>query len=472
VSRIEQDSLGRLELPDDAYYGIQTQRAVANFPVSGLRADPLLVRAYLRVKRAAAVANRDLGVLEANRANAIIRAADEALDGAMLDQFVVDVFQAGAGTSFNMNVNEVLANRALEMLGHDRGDYGTISPNDHVNLGQSTNDTFPTASHLAAMEASARLIRVVNSLSEAIEGRADAFAGIAKSGRTHLMDAVPITLGAEVGAWGSALRRAAWRLAQRRDDLRELPIGGTAVGSGTNAPKGYRAAVLAELSTLVEQPLRAARDSYEALQSRSQLAALSGAVRELSLELARIANDLRLLASGPMTGLAELRLPAVQPGSSIMPGKVNPVMAECLNMIAYQVIGSDMTVAMAAQAGQLELNVMTPVIIHNILSSINLLIRYLPVFRDRCIVGMSADEEVCRSTLGRNPAMATLLAPRIGYLRAAEVAKQATDRGISVLEVVLETRLLEESEARELLDPLTIARGIHPKDEKPDFPVG
>ncbi len=471
MSRVERDSLGQLELPDDAYYGIQTQRAVANFPVSGLSADPLLVRAYLRVKRAAAVANRNLGVLEEDRANAIIRAADEALDGAMLDQFVVDVFQAGAGTSFNMNVNEVLANRALELLGHARGDYDTISPNDHVNLGQSTNDTFPTASHLAALEASTQLIGVVNSLSETIEARADAFANVAKSGRTHLMDAVPITLGAEVGAWGSALRRAAERLAQRRDDLCELPIGGTAVGSGTNAPEGYREAVLAQLSALVEWPLRAARDSYEALQSRSQLAALSGAVRELSLELTRIANDLRLLASGPMTGLAELRLPAVQPGSSIMPGKVNPVMAECLNMIAYQVIGNDMTVAMAAQAGQLELNVMTPVIIHNILSSIRLLVRYLPVFRDRCIVGMSADEEVCRSTIERNPAMATLLAPRIGYLRAAEVAKEAMERGISVLDVVLETHLLEETEARKLLDPLGIAGGTAPKSARSGYPA-
>lgn len=471
MTRIERDSLGPLELPDDAYYGVQTQRAIENFPVSGLHADPLLVRAYLRVKRAAAVVNRDLGALSRRQADAIIRAADEALGGAMLDQFVVDVYQAGAGTSFNMNVNEVLANRALELLGHPRGDYEMLSPNDHVNLGQSTNDTFPTAAHLAAMEASTRLLEVLRDLAAAIEERATAFDSIPKSGRTHLMDAIPITFGAEIGAWASALRRAASRLKQRRDDLRELPIGGTAVGSGTNAINGYREGVIENLSVAYGEPLCAAYDRYEALQSRSQLAALSGALRELALELTRMANDLRLLASGPVTGLAELRLPAVQPGSSIMPGKVNPVMAECLNMVAYQIIGNDTAVAMATQAGQLELNVMTPLIIHNLLSSIDLLVRYLPVFQRRCIAGMTADEASCRRRLESNPATATLLAPRIGYLRAAEVAKEAMVRGISVLEVVLEKRLLEETEARRLLDPLRIARGMNHDVDQRRFPA-
>ncbi len=471
MPRIERDSLGQLELAADVYYGIQTQRAIGNFPVSGLRADPLLVRAYVHVKRAAAVTNRDLAALDKNRAAAIIQAADDVLGGAMAEQFVVDVYQAGAGTSFNMNVNEVLANRALEILGHPRGDYDTLSPNDHVNLGQSTNDTFPTAAHLAAMEGSVRLLAVVDALAAAIEQRAISFADIPKAGRTHLMDAVPITLGSEVGAWATSLRRAAKRLAQRRDDLRELPIGGTAVGSGTNAREGYRAGMIDQLSIAYGESLRAACDSYEALQSRAQLTALSGALKELALELTRIANDLRLLASGPMTGLAELRLPAVQPGSSIMPGKVNPVMAECLNMVAYQVIGNDTTVAMAAQAGQLELNVMTPVIIHNLLSSIDLLTRYLPVFQDRCIAGMTADEQSCRERLVSNPAMATLLAPRIGYLRAAEVAKEALTRKKSVLDIVLEKRLLEEAEARELLDPMRIARGMYPQGDLCGFPV-
>jgi len=471
VPRTERDSLGQQELPSDVYYGIQTQRAITNFPVSGLRADPLLVRAYLRVKRAAAIVNRNLTALDEKRANAIIQASDEALGGAMLDQFAVDVYQAGAGTSFNMNVNEVLANRALELLGHPRGDYATLSPNDHVNLGQSTNDTFPTAAHLAAMDASGELIGTVEALAEAVEERSNAFADIPKPGRTHLMDAVPITLGAEVGAWASSLRRSAGRLAQRRDDLRELPIGGTAVGSGTNAAQGYRAAMIEQLSIAYGEPLRAASDSYEALQSRSQLAALSGALRELALELTRIANDLRLLASGPATGLAELRLPAVQPGSSIMPGKVNPVMVECLNMVAYQVIGNDTVVAMAAQAGQLELNVMTPVIIHNLLTSFRLLINYLPVFRERCIVGITADESVCKRRLARNPATATLLAPRIGYLQAADVVKEAIDRGESVLNVVLERRLLEEREARELLDPMRIADSKYSREDPSNFPA-
>ncbi|MBN1857917.1 aspartate ammonia-lyase [Candidatus Bipolaricaulota bacterium] len=471
MSRTERDSLGQLELPDEAYYGIQTQRAIVNFPVSGLRADPLLVRAYVHVKRAAAVVNCDLKALDDVRAGAIIRAADDVLGGALLDQFVVDVYQAGAGTSFNMNVNEVLANRALEVLGHPRGDYGTLSPNDHVNLAQSTNDTFPTAAHLAAMEGSIRLIAIVEALASAIEERAASFAEIPKSGRTHLMDAVPLTLGAEVGAWSSALRRAARRLDQRRDDLRELPIGGTAVGSGANAGEGYRAGMIHRLSDAYGESLRAACDSYEALQSRAQLAGLSGALRELALELTRIANDLRLLASGPVTGFAELRLPAVQPGSSIMPGKVNPVMAECLNMVAYQVIGNDTTVAMAAQAGQLELNVMTPVMIHNLLSSIDLLTRYLPVFQDRCIAGMSADEQACRGRLEDNPAIATLLAPRIGYLQAAEIAREAVACGRSVLEIVLEKKLLEETEARTLLDPMRVARGIYPRDDACRFPA-
>lgn len=454
-TRVERDSLGEMGVPESAYYGIQTQRALCNFPVSGHRARPEFIRAYVLVKKAATLANMELGGLDRERGNAILAAADEVLyniSGRYSDQFPVDLFQAGAGTSFNMNVNEVLANRALEILGRKRGDYAFLSPNDHVNMGQSTNDTFPAASCIAIISGADRLLNLLSSLSDAFQAKAEEFSGIPKSGRTHLMDAVPVTLGNEFGAYSSALRRAARRIKERRDDLLELPLGGTATGTGANTYPGYRELVLSILSELCKLPFQRAVDSYEALQSRSQFSAFSGALRELALELIRIANDLRLLNAGPTTGISEIELPAVQPGSSIMPGKYNPVMAECLDMIGFQIIGNDTAVALATQAGQLELNVMTPVMTSNILLSISLLTNYLPVFQERCVEGIKAHEDRCRAYLELNPVLVTFLAPKIGYLKAAEIAKEVLEKKIPVKEVVIMKGILSKEEAEELLN--------------------
>lgn len=463
MPRIERDALGELELPDDVYYGIQTARAIMNFPVSGVTEPPELIEAYVQLKKAAALANVDLRVLDRERGTAIVRAADEVLSGRLRDQFPVDVFQAGAGTSFNMNVNEVLANRALEILGRARGDYAHLSPNDHVNLGQSSNDTFPTASHIAVIMSAVGLLETLRELAAGFHAKGLESDSVPKSGRTHLMDALPVTLGAEFHAYAVALERAAQRIEQRRNDLFELPIGGTAVGTGVGAHAEFRTAIIARLSQLYSVDFRPARDSFEALQSRAQLASFSSALKELALELIRIANDLRLLGSGPFAGLAEIQLPPVQPGSSIMPGKMNPVMAECLDMIAFQVVGNDATVVMAAQAGQLELNVMTPVLTWNILQSLRLLTNFLPVFRTRCVEGISEDAERCRSFLTLNPALATLLAPKIGHLKAAELAREAAARRMPVSELAVEKGILTRPEADDLFDPARMARSQYPR---------
>ena len=445
--RLEKDPLGEKEIAEEVYFGIQTARALENFPVSGLRAHPVFIRSYVELKQAAALANMELGVLDRERGEAIVKAADEVLAGRLMDQFPVDAFQAGAGTSFNMNVNEVLANRALEILGRRKGDYGFLSPNDHVNKAQSTNDTFPTACHMAVIAHAELLLGALRRFSEGLFRKGEEFKGIPKTGRTHLMDATPVSLGDEFRAYGSAAVRSARRIAQRRDDLLELPIGGTATGTGVNAPPGYTRKIVSLLGAMKGQPFRPAEDSFEMLQSRAHLAAFSGALRECAQELGRIANDLRLLGSGPTSGFAEIRLPAVQPGSSIMPGKVNPGMAECLNMICFQVIGNDTTVSLASQAGQLELNVMTPVMIHNILHSMDLLIRFLPVFTEKCVEGIGADEERCRSSLLKNPSLATLLSPRIGYLEAAKLAKESGEKGTPVPELAVQKGILTPTEA-------------------------
>lgn len=442
-----------MELPDSVYYGIQTARAIANFPVSGRTQPAILIHAYVLVKKAAALVNMELGALDRARGEAIVRAADDVLAGGLADQFPVDVFQAGAGTSTNMNVNEVLANRALELLGRGRGDYAYLNPNDHVNMAQSSNDTFPTACHLAAMLSAQPLEAALGHLAAELRRKAGEFSTVRKTGRTHLMDALPVTLGNEFGAWAGAVERAGERVAQRRADLAEIPIGGTAVGAGQNAHPRFRELAVRKLSELSGLELAQCRDSFEGLQSRAQLTAFSGALKELALELIRMANDLRLLGSGPVAGLGEITLPAVQPGSSIMPGKVNPSLAECLDMVCFQVVGNDTAVALAAQAGQLELNVMTPVIIHNVLESEQLLAGFLPTFTDRCIAGIQADESRCHSYAALNPSLATLLAPRIGHLAAAELAKEALARRIPVARLAIEKGLITESDARALFGP-------------------
>ncbi len=460
--RKEKDSLGEMELPDDAVYGVQTKRAMDNFRASGRTARTEMVRAYVTVKKAAAMANMETGDLDEEIGIAIVTACDEIMEGRHMDQFPVDVFQAGAGTSFNMNVNEVLCNLALEMMGRPKGDYGTIGPNDHVNMSQSTNDTYPTASHMAILDKADELLGELDLLTSSLERKGTELMEVAKSGRTHLMDALPVRMGNEFRAYASAVRRARGRIEQRHDDLLELAIGGSAVGTGANTGNGYRNLVIENLSMLCHRVFISARDPFEALQSRSQMLAFSSSLRELALELIRIANDLRLLGSGPTTGLAELSMPPVQPGSSMMPGKVNPVMAECLDMICFQVIGNDAATAMAAQAGQLELNVMTPVMTHNILESLNLLNRYLPDFREKCIQGITADEERCASLIAMNPILATLLSERVGYLAAADLVKESTATGMSIPDLAVKGKLLTKEEAKELFDPLRMSQGRYP----------
>jgi aspartate ammonia-lyase len=452
-TRVEIDPLGEKAIPENAYYGIQTLRATENFPVSGIKAPAVFIKAYVMVKKAAALANAEVGWLDEERKQAIVQACDEILAGKLLNQFVVDVFQAGAGTSFNMNVNEVLANRALEILGKEKGDYKRVSPNDHVNMGQSTNDTFPTAMHIAVLVALQPLLQELARLSEAFEKIGRKHSATVKSGRTHLQDAVPVTIGQEFGAYASALRNAAGQLRERQKNLYQLALGGTAAGTGASAHPRYKRIAIAELQKMTGFPLKPARNTFEALQSGRPVQTVSSALKELALELIRLANDLRLLSSGPTTGLAEVALPPVQPGSSIMPGKVNPVMAECLDMVAFQVVGNDLAVSLAVQAGQLDLNVMTPVIMYNVLFSIELLTNYLPVFRRKCVEGITVNRKRCAQYLEKNPALATFLSPHIGYLEASKIAKQALEQGRSVKEVALEKGLLKRKELERIFDP-------------------
>jgi aspartate ammonia-lyase len=450
--RIERDSLGERELPADVYYGIQTARAIENFPISGWKPYPSLVTATIQIKKAAARANSALGSLDKRIATAIESAADEILSGKLRDQFVVDPFQAGAGTSHNMNANEVLANRAIELLGGERGDYSIVHPNDHVNMAQSTNDVFPTAMRLAALEEVSELIITLDLLTATLQTKSTAFDQIVKSGRTHLQDAVPIRLGQEFGGYATAIRKNASRIARAAEELKEVGLGGTAAGTGLNAPAGYRKRVVEELSRVTNQPLRATENYFEAMQSMSPFVALSSAVRTLATDVIRIANDLRLLSSGPNTGLAEVNLPAVQPGSSIMPGKVNPVIAEMTDMVSFQVMGNDLVIATAAQAGQLELNVMMPVISFNLSMSLTILTNALTVLRERCVEGITANEERCRWYVEHSVSLVTALNPRIGYARAAEIAKRAITKGKTIRETIEEEGLLTREELAEVLN--------------------
>ena len=439
-----------------------------NFQVSSQKHPAVFIYAYTMVKKAAAKANMQLGWLDPEVGEAIVKACDEILAGKLLEQFVVDVFQAGAGTSFNMNLNEVLANRALELLGKEKGDYKSVSPNDHVNMGQSTNDTFPTALHIAALLALEPLLVSLEDLSEAFQKLSKKHNLTIKSGRTHLQDALPVTIGQEFGAYAAALNKAGRSIKQRSIQLEELALGGTAVGTGVNAHVDFAQTAIAELNQMTGMKLKPAPNLFAALQTQSAVMAVSSSLKELTLELIRIANDLRLLSSGPTTGLAEISLPAVQPGSSIMPGKVNPVMAECLSMVAFQVVGNDLAVSMSAQAGQLELNVMTPVMMHNLLQSINLLSNYLPLFTKKCVEGITIDGARCAEYVDRNPSLSVYLSQRIGYLEAAKIAKQALRERRSVKEVALEKGVLTPEEAAEIFEPdfLLGKKGRNSKPEK------
>jgi aspartate ammonia-lyase len=455
-TRIERDSLGEVEVPADALYGAQTARALKNFTVTGLPPHPRFVDAYVIIKKAAAMANSELDRLDKERADRIIEAADEVLGGMHREHFVVDPINAGAGTSFNMNVNEVLANRALQLMGRKPGDLEALSPNDHVNMAQSTNDSFPTAMHLSVLLLHPELDAAMAELETALKAKGAEFENVVKSGRTHLQDAVPTTLGNEFTAYGVALEKVRRRLEMLREDLLELPLGGTAVGTGTNAHPRYAEVAIGNIARSTGLSVRPAQDLRERMQSRQGIAAYSSGLRALAIELTRIANDLRLLGSGPTSGLAEVKLPPVQPGSSAMPGKVNPVMAEALNMLCFQVMGNDHAVAMAAQAGQMELNVMMPGMVHAVLTSMQNLINYLPTFTERGIRGIEANVDRTTETVVRNPSIATLLVPVIGYLEAASLAKEAVDMGRPVLDMALERGLISEEQRGQILEELGI----------------
>src|SRR5512137_682088 len=451
-TRIERDTMGEVKVPASALWGAQTARAVENFPISGLREPRPLVDAVARIKLAAARVNARLGLLPRNRARAIQQACREVLAGRWDGQFVVDAYQAGAGTSFHMNVNEVLANRAAEILGGRRGDR-SVDPNDDVNMAQSTNDVVPTAIRLAALETASSVVEALEALDATFAAKASAWDGIVKSGRTHVMDATPIRLGQEVSGWAAALQAAAARVNDTLPELAALGLGGTAVGTGVNAHPRYRELVVKELARLTGLPLLPAPNPFYAMQSLAPFAALSGAMRLAAVELVRIGGDVRLLASGPGTGLGELRLPAVQPGSSIMPGKVNPSMAEMLAMVSHQVIGLDEALAWATAAGQLELNVTMPLVAWDLLHEVEILSNGVRAFDRRLARGLAADAARARHYADRTVSLATALAPRIGYAAAAAIVKESVRTGRAVAELAVERAGLPAAQARRLLDP-------------------
>lgn len=464
-TRTEKDSLGTVQVPADRYYGAQTQRAVENYPISGYRAHPLLIRAMGMIKKAAAQTNRELGLLDARRASAIIKAAEEVIQGRLDGEFVVDVYQAGAGVSFHMNTNEVIANRAIELLGGRRGDYAVVHPNDHVNFGQSTNDVFPTAMRLAALMLFDQLLDTLADLERAFARKGKEFDHLLKSGRTHLMDAVPIRLGQEFAAYATAMRRAALVIRQAQEMLRELGLGGSAVGTGVNTHPQYQRRVVRHLSRISGQRLVPTDDMRYAMQSNLAMSVASAALRNLALELIRITNDLRLLASGPNTGLAEITLPALQPGSSIMPGKINPVMGELTAMVGFQVVGGDIATALAVQAGQLELNVMMPTMAWNVLHSAEILKNTIRVLTHKCVHGITANEKRLKYYAEATISLAAALNPYIGYAAAAEIAKESVRTGRTVTEIALEKKLLDEKLLRKILDPYRMTEPSPPVQE-------
>ncbi|MCR4331280.1 MAG: aspartate ammonia-lyase [Sulfuricaulis sp.] len=458
--RTEKDSLGEYPVPLDAWYGIQTARAVENFPISDRRPDRDFIIAHVRIKRAAAVVNESAGALEPHLANAIIEASDTLIAGKHLDEFVVDRFQAGAGTSHNMNSNEVIANLANVALGGKKGDYKPVHPNDHVNMGQSTNDTIPTAIRLAALAKLPRLLAAVNGMADELEAIARREAKTVKSGRTHLQDAVPTTIGREFAAYAWILRRGAHQLRGTISLLCEIGLGGSAAGTGLNTVPGYAAHVAEELARLTGEPIRSADNLAAPMQSMHDLQQLSAGIRSLALELTRIANDMRLLASGPRTGFGEIELPSVQPGSSIMPGKVNPVMFEMLNQVCYQVLGQDHAVALMTQAGQLELNVMMPALGSALFDAMDWLTNAVSAATEKGLRGLKVNHERCRELAHTSVGLATLLNTSIGYSAAAEVAKESERSGRPVREIVAEKGIMSTEEFDRLVERAAIEGNI------------
>lgn len=451
--RVEKDFLGSKEVPIDAYYGIQTLRAVENFPITGYRIHEELIRAMATVKKAAAVANMEIRQLNPRIGNAVVQAAQEIIDGKWHDQFIVDPIQGGAGTSINMNANEVIANRAIELLGGTKGDYFAVSPNTHVNMAQSTNDAFPTAIHIATLSQIEKLLATMEQLLEAFRNKAVQFDGIIKMGRTHLQDGVPIRLGQEFEAYSRVLARDIKRIKQTRDHLYEVNMGATAVGTGLNADPRYIKRVVEVLAELSGLPLINAEHLVDATQNTDAYTEVSSALKVCMINMSKIANDLRLLASGPRAGLGEIQLPARQPGSSIMPGKVNPVMAEVVNQVAFQVIGNDHTICLASEAGQLELNVMEPVLVFNLLQSLSMMNQVFQAFRVYCLEGIEANVERCKQYVEQSVGVITALNPHLGYEVVARIAREAILTGKPVRELCLIYNVLTEEELQIILDP-------------------
>ena len=450
--RTEKDPLGEKQVPQDALYGVQTVRAVENFPISGLRPLEPFVLAQVWIKKAAALTHRTTGRLDASLADAIAKASDEVLQGKHRDQFVVDPYQAGAGTSHNMNVNEVLANRANEILGGKRGEYKPVHPNDHVNMAQSTNDTIPTNIRLACLSQLDGLLKAFTLLRDALAQKGREFDDVVKAGRTHLQDAMPIRLGQEFAAYAGSLDRGIRRVREAADYLRDLGIGGSAVGTGVTVEKEYPDLMNKHLKQITGLDLRVGSDRVQLMQSMGDVAGFSAALRVLALDLSKIASDLRLMAMGPRTGIDEIRLPAVQPGSSIMPGKVNPSIPEMVNQVCFQVVGCDTTVAIASEHGQLELNVMMPVIAFNVLLSMQILTNASRVLAEKCVRGIEANREMNEYWVERSAALATALAPQIGYARAAEISKRSVKEGTLIRDLVRQEKLLPDDQIDEVLD--------------------
>lgn len=455
--RIEHDTLGKVKVSNKAYYGAQTQRAVENFPISGLRLPRRFIRAQGIVKLAAARANGSFRLLNKKQLRAIERAALEVIEGVHDSHFVVDAYQAGAGTSQNMNANEVICNRAVEILKGRRGDHSRIHPNDHVNMSQSTNDTIPTSMYIASFEAMKEdLVPALKGLKNVLSRKGREFNRIVKAGRTHMQDAVPIRLGQEFSGYAEAVANDIKRIESASISLLSLPIGGNAVGTGINAHPKFRGKVVREIRKITNIGFKSSANHFEGIQNVNSALEVSASLRGVAVTLTKIANDIRLLSSGPRTGFAEIILPAVQPGSSIMPGKVNPVMAEMLNMVCYQVMGNDTTIAFAMQASQLELNVMMPLIAYDLLNSIEILTNGVNAFNDKCLKGIKADAKRCRELAEATLAMATALNPVIGYEAAAEISKEAYRTGKTVKQVVIDKGILTKKEANILLDPIKL----------------
>ena len=449
--RSDRDSLGTVKIPTDAYYGPFTGRAIKQYHVTGQKPYPYLIKSFVMIKRSAAIANVKTKVLDRKRGNAIIKACDKILAGKYQDQFVVDMINSGAGTAFNMNTNEVIANVALKILGKKLGQYEYLHPNDHVNMSQSSNDTFPTAMHVAILFAIRDMLPVVDKLNSSLRKKAKQFSSYKKIGRTHLMDALPVTLGSEFDAYATSITKASHAIISSKQQLEQVALGGTAVGTGANTPKGYRKKAILELSKISKLDLIEQKNMQHSLQSKFAVTSASSSIRNLAIELGKISNDIRLMASGPVAGFGELEIPPVHAGSSIMPGKVNPSLAECMNMICYSVIGNDTTVALSAQAGQLELNVMLPVMLKSMLDSTDMLTNFLPIFSTNLIDGLSANKQKLQNNIEKSPVIVTLLAPKIGYQKSADLFKESMKTGKTIRELVISKKLMTKKQVDSLL---------------------